>query len=348
MRTSRRAATRRDRAASNVRPALALRCHGGLTPQQCVEQAVAAERAGFSTVWFAENPFGRGAWPAAAACAVATRHIRIGLGVLNPHQRHPTLMAMETAAFDELCEGRAVLGIGTGIPSRIRKTQAPVDRPIAAVRDAVTITRALLRGETVTYTGKAFSAVGVRLDFTPQRADVPILTAAMGEQALRLCGEIADGVIISNLVPPAFTRRAVAMIQEGAERMDRERPREIVQYVPGAVRDHGAEARRLAKRSVGAMLTAYVQAASAATRAAMANYGQPDDFAHAMARLNRGEPPEDAIDDRLLAEYAIAGTPDECLAQCRAFAEAGVTELAIGFASERGPEEIAQLGRALR
>jgi 5,10-methylenetetrahydromethanopterin reductase len=130
---------------SPTRPALALRCHGGLTPQQCVEQAVAAEHAGFSTVWFAENPFGRGAWPGAAACAVATRHVRIGLGVLNPYQRHPTLMAMEIAAFDELSEGRAVLGIGAGIPSRIKKTHAPVDRPIAAVRDAVTITRALRR-----------------------------------------------------------------------------------------------------------------------------------------------------------------------------------------------------------
>ncbi|HZO37752.1 MAG TPA: LLM class flavin-dependent oxidoreductase, partial [Methylomirabilota bacterium] len=146
---------------SRTRPALALRCHGGLTPQQCVEQAVAAEHAGFSTVWFAENPFSRGAWPAAAACAVATRRIRIGLGILNPHQRHPTLMATEIAAFDELSEGRAALGIGAGIPSRIKQTHAPVDRPIAAVRDAVTITRALLRGETVTYTGKAFSADGV-------------------------------------------------------------------------------------------------------------------------------------------------------------------------------------------
>ena len=56
---------------SPARPALALRCHGGLTPQECVAQAVAAEQAGFSTVWFAENPFGRGAWPGAAACAVA-------------------------------------------------------------------------------------------------------------------------------------------------------------------------------------------------------------------------------------------------------------------------------------
>src|SRR5262249_25747464 len=275
-------------------PALALRCHGGLTPQQCVEQAVAAERAGWSTVWFAENPFSRGAWPAAAACAVATRSIRIGLGVLNPHQRHPTLMAAEIAAFDELSEGRAVLGIGAGIPSRIKKTHAVVDRPIAAVRDAVTITRGLLRGETVTYTGKAFSADGVRLEFTPRRADVPILTAAMGEQALRLCGEIADGVIISNLVPPAFTQRAVTIMQDAAARAGRSASRDVVQYVPCAVREDGDEARRLAKRSVATMLTAYAQSASAATRAAMSECGRSEDFARAMARLTRGAPADDA------------------------------------------------------
>src|SRR5262249_45306140 len=283
-------------------PALALRCHGGLTPQQCVEQAVAAESARWSTVWLAEKPFSRGAGPAAAACAVATRSIRIGLGVLNPHQRHPTLMATEIAAFDELSDGRAVLGIGAGIPSRIKKTHAPVDRPIAAVRDAVTITRSLLRGETVTYTGKALYADGVRLDFTPRRGNVPILTAAMGEQALRLCGEIADGVIIPNLVPPAFTRRAVTIIHEAATRMNRHAPHEIVQYVPGAVRDDGAEPRPIAKRGVAAMLTAYAQTASAATRAAMSAHGRPEEFARAMGRLTRGEAPEDAIDDRLLAE----------------------------------------------
>jgi len=332
---------------SRTRPALALRCHGGLTSRQCVEQAVAAERAGFSTVWFAENPFGRGAWPAATACAVATRRVRIGLGILNPHQRHPTLMAMEIAAFDELSEGRAVLGIGAGIPSRIKKTHAPVDRPIAAVRDAVTITRALLRGETVTYTGKAFSADGVRLDFTPRRANVPILTAAMGPQALALCGEVADGVIISNLVPPAFTRRAVAIIHEAARRANRHAPRDIVQYVPAAVREDGAEARRIAKRSVAAMLTGYAQTASAATRAAMSEHGRPEDFARAMSRLTRGEAPENAIDDRLLAEYAMAGTPQECLAQAERYAAAGVTELAIAPIGEHSCDDIARLGSSI-
>jgi len=330
-----------------VVPALALRCHGGLPPQQCVEAAVAAERAGFSSVWFAENPYARGAWPAAAACAVATRRVRIGFGVFTPHTRHPALMAMEIAAFDELSEGRAVLGIGAGIPSRVQRI-ARVDRPLSAVRDAVMITRALLHGGSVSYIGKAFSADGVRLDFAPRRADVPILTAAMGEQALRLCGTIADGVIISNLVPPAFTRRAVGIIREAAARANRPAPREIVQYVPYAVGDDGAEARRRAKRSVAPMLMAYTATASAATRTAMSDYGRPAEFARAMARLRSGERAEDVIDDALLAEYAIAGTPAECVAQCAIYAEAGVTELAVAPIGERGAEQIARFGAALR
>ena len=325
-------------------PKIAVRCHGGLTPAACVEQAVVAERAGLSSVWFAENPYGRGAWPAASACAVATRRVRIGLGVFNPYNRHPTLMAMEIAAFDELCEGRAVLGIGAGIPSRVRRI-APVDRPIAAVRDAVTITRRMLRGETVTYTGKVFSADGVRLELTPRRADVPIFTAAMGDQALRLCAEIADGVIVSNLAPPAFTRRAVAIIREAAVRTGRPAPREVVQYVPCAVREDGDEARRVAASAVAAMLLAFNATASAPTRAAISSYNglAPEAFAEAMAKLGRDEP----LDDRLLAQYAIAGTPEECLSQCRIYAEAGVTELALAPIGDRGVDDIVRLGRAL-
>jgi alkanesulfonate monooxygenase SsuD/methylene tetrahydromethanopterin reductase-like flavin-dependent oxidoreductase (luciferase family) len=118
--------------------------------------------------------------------------------------------------------------------------------------------------------------------------------------------------------------------------------------VPAAVRDDGAEARRIAKRSVAAMLTAYTQTASAATRAAMSEHGRPEDFADAMSRLTRGEAAEDAIDDRLLAEYAIAGTPEECLAQVEGYAEAGVTELAMAPIGEHPAEDIARLRSAIR
>jgi 5,10-methylenetetrahydromethanopterin reductase len=96
------------------------------------------------------------------------------------------------------------------------------------------------------------------------------------------------------------------------------------------------------------MLTAYAQTASAATHAAMSEHGRPEEFARAMSRLTRGEAPEDAIDDRLLAEYAIAGTPDECLAQAVVYAEAGVTELAIAPFGDSPCDDIARLSKGMK
>src|SRR6266851_4143649 len=69
-------------------PRLGIRLHGGLAPQRCVELAVAAEAQGFASAWFAENPLERGALPALAACAAATRRIELGIGVWNPFLRH--------------------------------------------------------------------------------------------------------------------------------------------------------------------------------------------------------------------------------------------------------------------
>src|SRR5260221_10340195 len=92
-------------------PRLGIRLHGGLAPQRCVELAVAAEAKGFASVWFAENPLERGALPALAACAAATRRIELGIGVWNPFLRHPAQIAMDASALDELSEGRVTLGL---------------------------------------------------------------------------------------------------------------------------------------------------------------------------------------------------------------------------------------------
>src|SRR5262249_44435751 len=164
--------------------------------------------------------------------------------VFNPFNRHPTLVAMEMGALDELSGGRAVLGIGAGI--KIAQMGLPAHRPIAAVRDAMQIIRPLLRGEEVDYAGKIFKAEKVRLEFPLRRASMPILMAAVGDQALRLAGELADGLMISNMCPPAYTRRAVGIMAEAAQAAGRSRPSEVIQYAPCAIEADGREARRLA------------------------------------------------------------------------------------------------------
>src|SRR5258706_5205828 len=100
--------------APSTLPIIGTRAHGGMTPQACVALAQVAEASHLAALWFAENPFTRGILPAIAACAVATSRIKLGVGVWNPYNRHPTLIAMEIAALDELTGRRAPLGIGSG------------------------------------------------------------------------------------------------------------------------------------------------------------------------------------------------------------------------------------------
>src|SRR4051812_30787707 len=134
-------------------PDISIRLDGSLPPRDCVELAVAADRAGFAGVWFAENAFARGIWPAAAACAVATKRIHIHAGVFNPFNRHPTMMAMEIGALDELSIGRASISIGAGIISATGKLGINAEKPLPALRDTITILRGLLNGEEVNHDG---------------------------------------------------------------------------------------------------------------------------------------------------------------------------------------------------
>ncbi len=301
-----------------------------------------AEEAGFHAVWFAENPFERGVLPALAGCALATRRIGLGIGVFNPYNRHPTLMAMEAAALDELAGGRVTLGIGSGV-MLLRPMAVPLDRPIAAMRDSVAIVRGMLAGEAVRYAGRVFSADGARLGFSAPRPALPLYLAAMGDQGLRLCGEVADGLLISNMSPLGFTERAVGVVRAAAAAAGRPRP-EVVQYVPCAVDADGPAARRAATAAIGLLLPMYWRLGDGwpAIRAAVRDHSgiDPADFARAMERLDRGEAPERVLDDRFVRAYAVAGTVDDCLEQLAAYRRAGVTELAV---SPAGPDPAAAL-----
>jgi 5,10-methylenetetrahydromethanopterin reductase len=326
-----------------VLPRLSLRLHGALTPQQCVAQAQAAEAAGFDGLWFAENPFSRGILPAAAACALATRRLHIGAGVFNPYNRHPTLIAMEIGALDELAQGRVRLGIGSGIGVAVERMGFAWDRPLTTLREAVPIVRALLRGEEVSHAGAAFRINKVKLDYRP-RADIPIFMAGRGERSLRACGELADGLIVSNMCTVAFAARAVQVLHAAARAAGRARLPEVVQYLPCFAHADRDTAQRLARQALADMLPGYWrlgQGLPAAKHALLEGSGIDEAaFAAAVARLNAGEKAEVALDARFVAAFTIAGNADDCRRQAAAYAAAGVTELALTFA---GPDAAADM-----
>lgn len=332
-------------------PKLSIRLHGGIDPRRCIDLAKAAEANGFASVWLAENPFNRGVLPAASACAAATSRVGIGIGVFNPYNRHPTLIAMEIGALDELSQGRARLGIGSGIAAATERMGLHTDRPLAAVRDAITIVRAMLRGEEVNYTGGIFSAHKVKLEYQAIRPDMPLLMAARGEQALALCGRIADGLMISNMCPPQFTRHAVDVVGKSAQAAGRQPPTDVVQYVPCAVRRDRAEAYDLAKTTIGDMLPGFWSLGDRvpAAKSALLRAGElsESDLAAAVGRLRAGEKAADALDDRFIAAFAIAGTAQDALDQVRRYGEAGTSELALTFAGSQPEADMEYLADAV-
>jgi 5,10-methylenetetrahydromethanopterin reductase len=331
-------------------PDIGLRLSGALAPRRCVELAQAAEAAGFASIWFAENPFQRGVLATAGACAAATRRVRIGVGVVNPYNRHPTLIAMEFAALDELSEGRVVLGIGSGIAAAVQRLGIPADRPVTSVREAIAIIRAMLSGDRATLSGRVFSVDGVQLSFQPRRG-IPLYMAAASNRALRSCGELADGLIVSNMTPVSLSKQMIATVAETAARTGRPKPI-AVQYVPCAVSTDRNAAYQAAKAAIGEGLTLLWPVGNdwpKRREAVVAESGIPrHDFAVALGRLRRGEDAVSVLDERFVAAFAIAGTIEECLEQAARFRATGVDELVLTFAGDRPMEDIADFGCALQ
>jgi 5,10-methylenetetrahydromethanopterin reductase len=220
------------------------------------------------------------------------------------------------------------------------------------VRDAVTIVRAMLKGEEVDYAGAMFSARKVKLGFPALRPDMPLLMAARGEQALALCGRIADGLIISNMCPVEFTHTAALAVRDAARQAQRRLPTEVVQYIPCAVRLDRAEAYALAKAALGEMLASFWSLAERipAAKAAMlrAKSLSESDFAAAVRRLRAGERAAEVLDDRFVEAFAIAGTAEDALAQARRYAQAGASELVLTFAGRRPEPDMQYLANAAR
>jgi 5,10-methylenetetrahydromethanopterin reductase len=334
-----------------ARPRLSVRLHGGMPSGDCLDIAQRAERHGFDGVWFAENLFGRGILPIIGACAQATSRIAICVGVFNPFNRHPTLIAMEAASLDELAGGRVILGLGAGVKGLLEQAGISHDKPLAGMRDAFCIVRSMLAGEAATYSGRIFSTKGVKLGFAPLRRQMPVYMAAMGDQSLRLAGEMADGILISNMSPPGYTARARQIAGEGAAKAGRDCPTNIVQYVSCVCGADGAEARRVLADAISEFLVRYWNLKDRTPligEAMMRNSGIPEaDFASAVSQLAKGAPASDVLDERFLDAYGIGGTAEECLAAIARFTEVGVTELVLTFAGKTPGESMALLGDAI-
>lgn len=203
-------------------------------PRRLLDLAVAAEGAGFESVWTSDHfqPWRHtdGHAPNAlvwlGAAAQATRRVTLGTSVLTPSFRYnPAVVAQAFATLGCLAPGRVILGVGTG--ESMNEIPVGVEWPeqgerFARLKESVTLIRQLFREEFVTFEGEYFRTRNATIYDRPEQP-VPIYIAASGPAAARLAGRIGDGLICtSGKGPELYVDTLLPAVEEGAQKAGRD------------------------------------------------------------------------------------------------------------------------------
>jgi TAT-translocated FGD2 family F420-dependent dehydrogenase len=180
--------------------------HEQFTTAQLVDQARAAEQAGFRYLWASDHiqPWQDNEghamfpWITLALVGQGTNHIPFGTGVTCPSYRyHPTTVAQAFASLAVLYPGRVFLGVGTGerlneqaATSQFGSYRERHDRLV----EAVALIRQLWSGQRISFQGKYFQTSQLKL-YDPPPTPPPIFVAAGGPKSAHLAGRYGDGWI---------------------------------------------------------------------------------------------------------------------------------------------------------
>jgi alkanesulfonate monooxygenase SsuD/methylene tetrahydromethanopterin reductase-like flavin-dependent oxidoreductase (luciferase family) len=276
---------------------------------------------------------------------VQTSRIQLGTSITSVFVRTAPTIAMAAATVDTLSGGRFILGVGSS-----HKVQVEAEHDVAygklltRVRETVEVIRALLNHGRVQYEGETVRVEGFDLWFTPLRRAIPIYASAVFPKMTALCGEIADGIILtrSTLATAPLVRE---LLTEGARSAGRD-PGEIVvtTLLPTAVRDN----RREALDALRPGLAFYAGFFPRYNRL-MAESGFPEEaaaIAAAWKRVDR-DAAERAVTDELIDATSIAGTPKQCRERVEAYRQSGI-DVPILSPFARGPDAKSKFETAIR
>jgi F420-dependent oxidoreductase-like protein len=205
---------------------------------RAIELASQAERLGLDSVWFPQL-LGYDAIAVASAVGRAVARISVGTAVVPIYPRHPLLLASAAKTAQAATGGRFQLGIGLGAKDVLEPAYGlPYPPPITHLREYLSALRPLLEGATTGFSGTTVTSRPFLPTAVPGAEQaIPVLVAAMGPQALRITGELADGTLPFLAGPRALEQHIVPALTKAAADANRPAPRIIV-TVPTVVTDN--------------------------------------------------------------------------------------------------------------
>ena len=284
-----------------------------LGPELAIDTARQAAELGYRSFWTAETT-GPEAFSLLAAAGAAAPGLDLGTGVLALQLRTPMVAAMGAATLQALHpEADILLGVGISSPVVTSRWHGVAygDRPLAHVREYVTLVRACLSGEKVYFDGDFYRVRGFRLGLRLGDKRPKIIVGALNPAMLRLAGEVADGVLL-NYLPASHVAWSVEQVRAGGAA-------EIYAYVHAGVgdREQGIDK---ARRD----LFSYAVVDAYAANFRRAGFGDEVDEIRQRHAAGDRDGALAAVSDRFCDAIDILGDADTVRAAFRAYVDAGV------------------------
>lgn len=336
---------------------------------QAPELAVAAEQAGFETVWILDSPpvFGD-PFVSLAAAAVATTSIRLATGVINTVTRTSMMAAVAFASLNAYAPGRITCGLGVG-HTGANAMGLPIGR-LADLAPYVGELRGLLEGrEIVRADGLHQQLLGKGMPFFDFEERVPVYIASAGKRSLPLAATIADGIILGGITDPGVIAHARSLTTEAAAGAARPAPRLAItpsaylsetamsfeelreaigpkslaparNFAPVIEEVHGAES-PLSRHATRIRTEAYADVPRKAAEGERREHLET--YRTYITELTDAQ--RDLITPEVLAATSVAGTPEQWIERLVALEAAGIDEVILSPLPQFAARTIELCGR---
>jgi alkanesulfonate monooxygenase SsuD/methylene tetrahydromethanopterin reductase-like flavin-dependent oxidoreductase (luciferase family) len=277
-----------------------------------LEQMLAAEALGYSSVWIAEHHFNDyGLCPAppvlAAFLAARTRALRLGMGVSLLPLHHPVDLAEQLAVLDVVSGGRLDVGIGRGGTLQDYQTfRSDRGDSRARVEEGIALIQKSWSGEPFDFAGRFHSAERLHVRPRPvQRPHPPLFIAANSEDSVVSAARLGLPTLSSFFVPIEELQHRHQLYRELSLAAGRsEAEVEALEARAWGMRVvHVAPDREAALRAIEAPFMSY-QRRMSVLRSDSTGGSVPGSFDRSLLRLR-------AFSDYLADGWALIGSPGE-------------------------------------
>jgi F420-dependent oxidoreductase-like protein len=328
----------------------------GPAGEDALEIVSEAERLGYESVWAAES-YGSDVVSVLAWLAAQTKEINLGAAILQVPARPPAAAAMAGATIDKLSGGRFLFGFGPSGPQVSEGWYGvPYAKPWGRTREYIEVVREIIAREgPVDHQGEHYQlplpggeGKPLKLNFHPERNEIPVFVGAIGRKSVELAAEICDGWIPIFFSVDAFEQTWGEHLEAGFAKGGRQRSDLEVSPSLQVAIDGDLEA---AKNVVKAGLVLYFGGMGSRKTnfyvdlAHRFGFGEvADEVQKRFQDGDRGGAFE-AMPDEIVEATSLVGTEDEVAERIERFRGAGIDRLIVSAVHVDRSEQIHTLQR---